>query len=138
VYKMRKAIVEPVFGQIKEQRGFSPLQLAWQRECQLRVEAGVRGQQPAEAVQGRMGSRNGLKQQAKKPILPKAAEMARYKLPTGTTACTPYIRHPDLKTDESGLANAMTDRHLDQPQLILQPPPTLFAVVTTRVKLSCA
>ena len=29
VYKMRKGVVEPVFAQIKEQRGFSPLQLPW-------------------------------------------------------------------------------------------------------------
>jgi len=55
VYKMRKAIVEPVFGQIKEQRGFRRFSLRGKEKCQLRVEAGVRGQQPAEAVQGRMG-----------------------------------------------------------------------------------
>ena len=37
-----------------------PLRLAWQRECQPRVEAGVRGEQPAEVVPGRLGSRNGI------------------------------------------------------------------------------
>jgi len=55
---------------------FSPLQLAWQRECQPRVETGVRGQQPAEAVPGRRGSGNDIKRREKGPVEPKTARKA--------------------------------------------------------------
>ena len=65
VYKMRKAIVEPVFGQIKEQRGFRRFSLRGKAECSPRVEAGVRGQQPAEALPGRLGSANGINRREK-------------------------------------------------------------------------
>src|ERR1017187_5032142 len=68
---------------------FSPLRLAWQRECQPRVEAGVRGQQPAEAVPGRRGSGNGIKRREKGPVLPKTAQKACYKLPTGLLPARP-------------------------------------------------
>jgi hypothetical protein len=43
----------------------SPLQPAWQRECPPRVEAGVRCQQPAEALPVWMGHANGIKRRAK-------------------------------------------------------------------------
>src|ERR1017187_6829270 len=82
---------------------FSPLQLAWQRECQPRVEAGVRGQQPAEAVPGRRGSGNGIKRREKGPVLPKTAQKACYKLPTGLLPVRP-VRTPAMKTAGSALA----------------------------------
>src|SRR5260370_31733667 len=47
---------------------FSALQLAWQTECSPRVETGVRGQQPAEAVPGRLGSGNGIKRPEKEAV----------------------------------------------------------------------
>ena len=53
VYKMRKAIAEPVFGQIKEQRGFRRFSLRGKEN--VGREVGVRGEQPAEAVPGRSG-----------------------------------------------------------------------------------
>jgi len=55
VYKMRKAIVEPVFGQIKDSAVFAASACVGKRECQPRVEAGVRGQQPAESCSGPPG-----------------------------------------------------------------------------------
>src|ERR1019366_9258291 len=82
---------------------FSPLQLAWQRECQPRVEAGVRGQQPAEAVPGRRGSGTGIKRREKGPVLPKTAQKACYKLPTGLLPVRP-VRTPAMKTAGSALA----------------------------------
>src|ERR1700722_8949452 len=60
-----------------------------QTECSPRVEAGVRGQQPAEVVPGRSGSGNGIKRREKGAVLPETAQKACYKLPTGFTACAP-------------------------------------------------
>ena len=61
IYKMRKAIVEPVFGQIKEQRGFRRFSLRGTAECSPRVEAGVPGVQSAQAVRLRVEAAAGIK-----------------------------------------------------------------------------
>src|SRR5665213_1946808 len=50
---------------------FSPLQPARQAERLPRVEAGVRGEQSAEAVPCRLGSGNGIKRRGKAPFYPK-------------------------------------------------------------------
>ena len=89
VYKMRKAIVEPVFGQIKEQRGFRRFSLRGKENVSREWKTGVRGQQPAEAVPGRLGSGNGIKRREKGPVLPKTAQKARYKPPTGLLPARP-------------------------------------------------
>ena len=59
VYKMRKAIVEPVFGQIKEIRGFRRFSMRG-REWRGRMEAGVRNRQLPQAVRLRMDAANGM------------------------------------------------------------------------------
>ena len=71
VYKMRKAIVEPVFRTDQGTARFSSLQLAWQTECSPRMETGVHGQQPAEAVPSRVGSGNGMRRREMGAFYPK-------------------------------------------------------------------
>ena len=48
-----------------------------------------RGQQPAEALPGRRGSGNGIKRQENGPVLPKTAQKAHYKPPTGLLPARP-------------------------------------------------
>ena len=48
-----------------------------------------RGQQPAEALPGRRGSGNGIKQREKWGVLPETAQKARYKPPTGLLPARP-------------------------------------------------
>jgi len=43
-----------------------------------------------------------------------------YTLPTGLLHCTPYIRHPDMKTDESAWRMLMTDR-TPRPGMVTEP-----------------
>src|ERR1039458_3856765 len=62
---------------------FSSLQPAWQTERQPRVEAGVRGEQLAEAVPRRLGSGNGIKRREKADILPHNGDKICYKTPKG-------------------------------------------------------
>ena len=50
VYKMRKAVVEPVFGQIKEGRGFRRFLLRGLGESAGRMEAHLRHAQSVEAL----------------------------------------------------------------------------------------
>src|ERR1035441_4036435 len=68
---------------------FSSLQPAWQTERQPRVEAGVRGEQLAEAVPRRLGSGNGIKRREKADILPHNGEKICYKPPTGLLPARP-------------------------------------------------
>lgn len=49
----------------QESTQLSPLQPAWKRKRPLRVEDGVRGKQPVEAVPERLGAGHGIKQREK-------------------------------------------------------------------------
>ena len=98
VYKMRKAIVEPVFGQIKEQRGFRRFSLRGKenvsREWKLVCAASnllklFRAGGVPEMAQNGPG---------KGPAVPKTAQKACYKLPTGLLLRrAPQVEHQPCK-----------------------------------------
>ena len=64
VYKRRKAVVEPVFGQIKEARGFRRFRLRGLAKVQGGMEADLRHAQSAETVPVRMEPPKRMKQPA--------------------------------------------------------------------------
>ena len=82
---------------------FSPLQLAWQTECSPRLETGVRGQQSAEAVQGRLGSGNGIKR-PKRGVLPENYTEDSLSATNWITALRAIAKNQPCKPLESALA----------------------------------
>jgi hypothetical protein len=60
IYKVKKAIVEPAFGQIKERRGFRRFRLRGRDNVAVGVEAGLPHPQPTQAIPLRMKPESGL------------------------------------------------------------------------------
>ncbi len=89
IYKLRKAVVEPVFGQIKEARGFR-IPAARAGESAGGMADDLRHAQPAETLPLRMEPPEGLKA---------LAQPANLVLPAARTV--PLAQHPTLGDRES-------------------------------------
>ena len=70
VYKMRKAIVEPVFGQIKEQRGFRRFSLRGKQNVSREWKLVCATSNLLKLFPGRMGLGNGIKRREKRAFYP--------------------------------------------------------------------
>jgi len=114
VYKMRKAIVEPVFGQIKEQRGFRRFSLRGKENvsCEWKLVCAVSNL--LKLFRAGWVLEMALNSRQRSPFYQKRQRWLAISYQRDYCLHA-YIRHPDLKTDESALANAMTDRHLASP-----------------------
>jgi hypothetical protein len=80
------------------------------------VEAGVRGQQPAEAIPGRRGSGNGIKLREKGPLYPKRHGELAISYQRDDCLRAPD-RTPTLQTAESALAKRYA-RHTPRAELL--------------------
>jgi hypothetical protein len=99
---------------------FSPLQLAWQTECSPRVETGVRGQQPAEAVPGWLGSGNGIKRPEEESVLPETDPESLLHATNRISACALRFEGQPSKPRHRPWQNALPDRLLAQGIVILR------------------
>ena len=125
LYKMRKAIVEPVFGWTKEQRSFRRFILGGKENVSREWKL-VCGKQPAEAVPDRRGSANGIKRREKGGFLRETAQKACYKLSTGLLPVRPGSNR-SLANRWIGLGkNTMPDIHINNAVIVdpAQPAPS--------------
>ena len=67
-FRLRKQIVEPVFGQVKEARGFRQFLLRGPRQSEGRMGADLHRTQPHKAREGRMTDLSSLTTRPARPI----------------------------------------------------------------------